>query len=42
MSHDVDVLPELKEIVGSLLFFFFLPLNVRQLRTGMIDVGTGR
>ncbi len=40
MSHDVDVLPELKEIVGSLLFAAKEPLNLRQLRKAMIDTGT--
>ena len=40
MSHDVDVLPESKEIVGSLLFAAKEPLNLRQLRKAMIDTGT--
>ena len=38
MSHDIDVLPELKEIVGSLLFAAE-PLNLKQLQA-MIDTGT--
>ena len=40
MSEEVEVLPELKQIVGSLLFAAKEPLSVKQLRKAMVDTGS--
>lgn len=37
----VDVLPELKQIVGALLFAAKEPLTVKRIRKAMIETGTG-
>ena len=37
----VDVLPELKQIVGALLFAAREPLSIKRMRKAMIETGTG-
>ena len=37
----IDVLPELKQIVGALLFAAKEPLTVKRMRKAMIETGTG-
>ncbi|MBT8046645.1 MAG: SMC-Scp complex subunit ScpB [Pontiella sp.] len=37
----VDVLPELKQIVGALLFAAREPLSIKRIRKAMIETGTG-
>ena len=37
----IDVLPELKQIVGALLFAAREPLSIKRMRKAMIETGNG-